>query len=174
MTGRAIAVAGALACVLIVGQACQQPPREWALPDGTLGPDGDMGADGDGDGDADGDIETEADVEEAGPPLDLCDGVLCFPDETCDPETGECMREGLSCGEIVGCWYDAGIALTALVPCLLDGGAQGRRDFSALLTCLLTGCLFELLGAAQDPTPLGVCAFDRCPDELVPCAAGFF
>jgi hypothetical protein len=42
------------------------------------------------------------------------------------------------------------------------------------VTCLTQSCLAELLEAGTDPMPLGLCAFESCPDELTPCAGGFF
>ena len=106
------------------------------------------------------------------PPEDLCQGVFCWPDEVCDPWTGECVKEGLDCGEILQCWIEQGMDMPAVIPCPTQGSAEGRRDFQALFTCLLSNCLMELLSGG-DLTQLGLCALENCPGELMPCASGF-
>jgi hypothetical protein len=177
--------AAATACLLIGPWGCNMPPKRWDPWDGGAdGGDGDAQGDGDAEADADGDADADSagdaeadadgDAEADADAVDLCAGVFCFPDETCDPATGECTSDGLDCGDIVACWMDGGMALTGIFPCLLEGSAEGRRDFTALVSCLVQSCLTELLGAAGDPMPLGICALESCPSELTPCAGGFF
>jgi len=171
-----------LLCLVATLAACNMPPKTWdawdATPDGDSDGDADADADGEPDGSTDADVDGTGDAdadEDADEPVgDLCEGVFCFPDEECDPATGLCTSEGLECGEILSCWMDSGMDLTNIFPCLLEGSAEGRRDFTNLVTCLAQNCLAELLGAASDPMPLGMCAFEGCPDELMPCAGGFF
>ena len=181
------------ACLLALVASCNMPPKEWdpwdARPDGSdIDGDADGDADAEEDGEPEGDAEPDAqgdaegdapsDADDEGETdaevVDLCEGVFCLPDEECDPATGECWSEGLDCGEIVSCWMDGGMAIEGILTCVVDGSAEGRRDFTALVTCLFQGCLMELLGATSDPMQLGLCAFENCPDELIPCAGGFF
>ncbi len=176
---------GAVLVLILVASGCQLPPRDWDMWDGT--PDADISDEDSGipDGGTDAETGGDAEADDGGPedggemadadePVDLCEGVFCLPDETCDPETGECWSDGLGCGEIASCWLDQNMDLGALATCLVGGSAEGRRDFVDLVSCLLQNCLNEVLNSGGDMMGIGMCAFNNCPSQLVPCASGFF
>jgi len=174
--------------LLALSSGCNLPPKQWDSPiDAGMEADSEEDADalidsGESDADAlfdaegsswDADEGLDATSSDGGDASDPCANVICWIDEVCDPGTGECVKEGLDCGEILGCWLGEGLDLLSVMPCLQEGSADGRRDFSSLFSCLMLNCMNEVLSGA-DMTELGFCAFGACPSELSPCASGIF
>lgn len=111
------------------------------------------------------DVTDASNSEDSSHDINLCEDVFCLPDETCNPNTGQCEKEGLNCMEIYQCMLDNGYF--AIFTCISEGSAEGRREFGALLQCLTTNCLRELISGDQDL--IMNCTMTYCMQEAMAC-----
>lgn len=89
----------------------------------------------------------------------------CLPDETCNPETGKCEKEGYSCSEIFSCVMENGAE--EILTCAEGGSADGRRKFGSLVACLMEECFNEFIGGNE--MEIFSCASNNCSEQLTNC-----